>query len=459
MRYTSLITYVGLLLFLTCNSVSGQPPVKKMIDALVAQVGDNIVLLSDIENQKLQMAQNGMVVPPNAGCVILEELMFQNLLVNQAEIDSLVITDEQINAEMESRLRVVEEKFGGDRIKMETFYGKSFDQLKTEFFDDIKRRMLAQEMQRKITEDLEISPKEIKAYFDKIPVDSLPYINSRLGFQHIVCAPQITDIDKLRTKDELKDIRAKIISGKASFESMARIHSADKGSAKDGGRIEGSRGQMVPQFEATAFSLKVGEISEIFETDYGYHFMKLLERKGDDYICQHILMSPEFSMTELDNASKKIEECHVRLLSKEITWDQAVLEYSTDKETKYNKGTIMNPINGQDDWSTDELGQVDPQIFALTDVLKPGEFTTPTFYTDFMSRKEGIRIVRLSERSEPHVANLKDDYPMIQRAAENEKRENTINDWVKSKIQNAYVRIDPSFLNCEFRFPWSGNTN
>jgi peptidyl-prolyl cis-trans isomerase SurA len=428
-------------------------PGGRVVNKVVAQVGDNIILLSDIENQKLQAVQAGVETSRDMECAILEELMMGELLINQAKLDSLVVSDEQVDAEMENRLRIIESKIGS-RQKLEEFYGKTITQIKEEFREQIKDKILAEEMERKIVADVTVTPKEVAEFFKSLPKDSIPYINMKLSFQQIVNYPSITKADKLRAFNELKEIREAIVIEGKSFETQARINSEDPGSAPLGGKIEASRGMMVPQFEATVFKLKVGEISEIIETTYGYHIIKLVSRKGDDYVCQHILKMPEFSPDAINQSAIKMDSCYRLLKENKITWDDAVLRFSNDELTKQNKGIITNPITGDQTWDMEDLNQVDQQIYLLTDAMEKGDYTSPNLYVDIYERKQGIRIVRLMERYQPHVANLKDDYSLIKSAAENDKKQRIITEWTNSKIGNAYIRIDKQFSGCEFKSNW-----
>lgn len=425
----------------------------KVVDKIVAQIGDNIILLSDIQAQKLQMIQADMEVDDQTECAILEELMTQNLLLNQAILDSVVVADAQVDAEMENRIRVIEQQIGG-RQKLEEFYGKSVTQIKEEFRELIRERLMAQEMQRQITEGVSVTPKEVEEFFATIPKDSVPYINSKLSFQQIVFYPEITKADKARAKAEVEKIREDIVKNGKSFSTMARIHSQDPGSARDGGKLEATRGMMVPQFESTAFSLEKGEISEVFETDYGYHILQLIDRKGDDYVCRHILIIPEYSEEALEKAAYRIDSCYNRLKRNEITWNQAVIQYSNDEKTMQNKGIITNPITGEQSWSMEDLNQVDRQIFVLTDALEVGDISQANLYVDPFERKQGIRIVRLMKRTDPHLANLTQDYALIKRAAENKKKEDIMNEWTQDKIGNAYIKIDEMFGSCSFNNQW-----
>lgn len=437
-------------LLLLSFGVLAQP--RKTIDKVAAQIGENIILLSDIEAQKLQAINSGVTLTPDADCRILEDLMFQNLLLNQAELDSIVITDAQVDAEMENRIRVIEQQIGG-RQKMEDYYGKTITQIKIEFRPLIKKRLLAEEMQRQITQNVAVTPKEIEAFFKTIPVDSIPLINAQLSFQQIVVFPTITKEDKQLAWNTLENIRLGILNGK-KFEDEAKKYSQDPGSASKGGVMNASRGMMVAAFEAAALSLKEGEISNVFETEFGYHIVKLIKRNGDDYICSHILIIPEFSRESLNAAAQKIEECYTALNQNNITWDDAVLKYSNDVNTKQNRGIITNPITGEQTWSMEDLNQVDQQIYLLTDALNKGDISSPSLYYDFNERKQGVRIVRLMERTSPHRANLVDDYALIQNAALSQKKQKTLNDWTDSKIENAFIRIDGSYAGCVFDHKW-----
>ncbi|MDO7609865.1 MAG: peptidylprolyl isomerase [Crocinitomicaceae bacterium] len=452
-----MIKYIPLsLVLLFTSTVFAQNG--KLVNKVLAQVGDNIILLSDIEIQKLQAKQSEMEVDFDFSCSVLEQLMVQELLVNQAKLDSIPVSDEQVDAEMENRLRIIEKDMGG-RAKLEEYYGKTSTQIKEEFRSVIKDRILAQEMERTITNGISVTPKEVSSFFEALPKDSIPFINMKLSFQQIVIYPDINAEDNKRAYNELNEVLDLIVVGGKSFETMARIHSDDPGSASLGGKIEASRGMMVPQFESTVFKLKVGEVSDIIETQYGYHIIKLISRKGDDYTCLHILNMPEFSNDAINSASIKMDECYKRLNENEITWNEAIAIYSNDERTKQNLGIITNPITGDQMWDMEDLNQVDQQIYLLTDAMEKGDITSPNLYIDIYERKQGIRIVRLMERFTPHIANINDDYSLIKAAAENDKKERTMGTWINSKISNAFIRVDESYSKCEFSHKWFSNSN
>jgi peptidyl-prolyl cis-trans isomerase SurA len=354
---------------------------------------------------------------------------------------------------MEQRIRVIEGQIGG-RQKLEEFYGKTIGDIKREFKTVIKDQLLSKEMERTITANVSITPREVRRFYENIPLDSIPLISSQLSFQQIVQYPEITTKDKERAFNKLADIRKKIIKNGKSFSTQARIHSMDPGSATEGGKINATRGMMVPQFEAAVFSLDKNGISDVFETNYGYHIVQLLDRKGDDYSCRHILIIPEFEFEAIAVAEKKMDSCYQLLSSGEISWEEAVTRFSNDETTRQNNGTITNPISGDIMWSMEDLNQVDQQIYLLTNSLEKGDLSTPSLYTNMMERKEGIRIVKLVDRTVAHRANLKDDYALIKSAAESEKKQKIVSEWTTSKIGNAYIRLDEDYKNCNFSNNW-----
>ena len=425
----------------------------QVIDKVIAQVGDNMVLLSDIQSQRMQAIQSGEKDTANLDCMLLEQLLYQNLLINQAKLDSVVITDAQVDGEMENRLRVIISQIGS-RDALEKFYGKSTSAIKDEFRPAIKNRLLAQEMERQITDGVTVSPKEIETFFKGLSKDSIPYINAKLRLQQIAIFPEVTESDKEKASKFLDDIRNKIIAGEKSFKSMAALYSEDPGSRAQGGEIVATRGQMVPQFEAAVFSLKPGEISKVIESDYGFHIIQLEERKGDDYSCRHILIIPTTSDEEFAKASAKIEECFAKLRKNEITWNDAVMLYSNDADTKWNQGNLSNPYTGDQFWDMENLNQIDPQIYILISGIKVGEISQPSTYEEMAKHRTGVRILRLAQQTLPHAANLTEDYQLIQNAALNLKKQQTIKEWVNNKIRNAYCRIDSEYSDCDYQYVW-----
>lgn len=450
-----LIISLGMASLSNAQIITGEtsPSSREVIDRIIAQVGSLPILLSDLENQKIQYQSEGRKLTPQMGCVALEELMYQKLLLNQAKLDSVVITDAQVNAEMENRLRTIEYQIGG-KEKLEQFYGKSYVQIKDEFREVIRDRMMAQEMERQITFDVEVSPKEVEEFFKSIPTDSVPLINESIAIQQIVIYPKITQESRNEVIEKLNQWRQDVIDGKRDFAMLATLNSEDLGSARDGGKLEATRGMMVKPFEAAAFSLQPGEVSEVVETQFGYHIIQLISRTGDDYVARHILLTPEVGRKEISEAAAIADECHERLKKHEITWEQAVLEYSEDEDTRQNQGSLTNPYTGELYWDIANINEIDPQIFGLVNYLEVGEISRPDMYSDMMKRREGVRIVRIKDRTKPHRANLKDDYNFIKQSAETNKKGDIIEEWVNEKVKKTYIRIDEKYEDCNFTYLW-----
>ncbi len=457
MKLQSINKYFFLLfmgLFLTQTS-RAQGDGFKVIDKIVAQIGDEIILLSSLQEQRLQLIQSGIEGNTLSDCAFLEEFMFEKLLINQAKIDSIEVPDEMVNQEMEQRLDYIAKQIGSIE-KLEEFYGKSVARIKAEFFDLIKKRMLAERMRETITENVRITPNEVKEFYKSLPKDSIPYINSKITVAQIVIYPEITTADKNLAKTRLEGYLKDILEGNKKFQNLAALYSDDPGSKVSGGDLGWqTRGTMVPEFEAALFNLKPMEISPVFETMYGYHIVQLLERKGDNYHSRHILISPKVSDMELDRAANLVDSLYKQINYGNITFEEAARRFSQDLESKYNGGQIVNPYTNDYFWDVQNINDIDPQMYRLIQGLKIGNYSTPSLYDNYMDRKQGVRIVKLLGRTEPHIASLETDRQLIEMAALNQKKEAVIDAWIASKIGGNYVEIAPEYLNsCKFKYNW-----
>jgi peptidyl-prolyl cis-trans isomerase SurA len=427
----------------------------KVIDKIVAQIGDEIILLSSLQEQRLQLIQSGIEGNTLSDCAFLEEFMFEKLLINQAKIDSIEVPDEMVNQEMEQRLDYIAKQIGSIE-KLEEFYGKSVARIKAEFFDLIKKRMLAERMRETITENVRITPNEVKEFYKSLPKDSIPYINSKITVAQIVIYPEITTADKNLAKTRLEGYLKDIVDGNKKFQNVAALYSDDPGSKVSGGDLGWqTRGTMVPEFEAALFNLKPMEISPVFETMYGYHIVQLLERKGDNYHSRHILISPKVSDMELDRAANLVDSLYKQINFGNITFEEAARRFSQDLESKYNGGQIVNPYTNDYFWDVQNINDIDPQMNRLIQGLKIGNYSTPSLYDNYMDRKQGVRIVKLLGRTDPHIASLETDRQLIEMAALNQKKEAVIDAWIASKIGGNYVEIAPEYLKtCTFKYNW-----
>ena len=448
LNYIKIVLSVVLVLLLSLNAKA------QLIDKIVAQVGDEIIMLSDIEQRKLQMIQEGIEVSNSNNGQILEKILYQKLLINQAQIDSLEVSDDMVNGEMEQRIRYFQDQIGG-KEELEKFYGKSVAQIKAEFFTTIKKRMLSEMMEDKVTETMTITPKNVKTFFKDLPKDSIPYINSKISVAHIVIYPEITDDDKLNAKQELEGYRNQIVSGEKSFKSLAILKSNDPGSRiKEGDLGWQKRGTMVPPFEAALFELQPDEISPVFESQFGYHIIKMIERKGDNYHVRHILIKPKSNNKAFENAAVKLDGIYQDLKAGKIEFDFAANKYSSDEKSKNNGGKIVNPYTNDYFWDVQNINEIDPQMYRIVDRLKDKEVSSPSLYDNMREQKSGVRIVKLLGKTEPHLANLSDDYQLISKACEEEKKQGVIKEWIEEKITGAYIRIDKDFQNSNFTYNW-----
>lgn len=422
----------------------------KVIDQVVAIVGKNIILESDIENQYYQYRmQSGSISGGTAvRCQFLESALFQKLLLDKAEVDSIVVTELQIEQTMDQRLRFFIAQLGS-RERFEEYYGKSIEEFKEEFYGEVENQLKVEEAQRLIVENVAVTPSEVKAFFRNIPKDSIPLVNSTVEIGELIRTPPISLEQKLAIKDRLRDLRKRVMDGE-SFATLAILYSEDPGSAKKGGELGFyGRGELYKEFEAVAFKLKEGEVSEIVETEAGFHIIQMIERKGEYVNVRHILLKTKVSPYDLAKAKAFLDTIADQLRTDSISWDDAVLKY-TDSDNKNGGGLLINPKTGT---TAFEVTDLDPQVSFVIDKLKVGEVSSPVIVeTD--DGKEAYRLLYLKKRSLPHRANLQEDYNQIQGWALMEKQSEVFKQWVDRKVKKTYVRINEKFKDCEFEYDW-----
>lgn len=438
-----LITLILLLTF--TNALISQ----QLIDKVIAVVGDKAVLYSEIEGQKIQAQQQGIKLTKEDDAMLLEELMFQKLLLHQAEIDSLEVSESQVTTELDQRIQYFAAQIGGVS-ELEKFYEKSIEEIKDEFFEQIENRLKTQQMEDKITADVTVSPKEIKHFFNEIPVDSIPEIGSKVAVAQIYIRPEVTFEEKKKIKKKLNDLRTKVISGELTFKIAAEFYSEDPGSKKLGGDFGWvTRGTFVPEFDAVAFKIPLNEVSEVFETQFGYHTTIIEERRGEQFKGKHILLAFKVGDNQLSETKQKLDSLRAAILEEKTTWDEAVLTYSDDDQTKGSKGIIYNENSGSMYWDMREL---DPQIFAAINTLKVGEISKP----QLLQTRDGAayRLIMLNKQTDPHKANLKDDYQLIQNFTLQNKKADVIKEWTDNKINDVFIKIDDEYIDGNFQYKW-----
>jgi peptidyl-prolyl cis-trans isomerase SurA len=419
------------------------------IDKVVAVVGEKPILLSEVRSQFEQMKAQNENADSSMACIILEDLILQKLMVNQAEKDSVEVTDAQVDAELDKKIRYFVAQIGSVE-ELENYLGKSIAQIKDDFREKIRDQLLVQQMQSKIAGEVKVSPAEVRAFYNSIPKDSLPFVESEIQIAQIVRKPPVNIAEKERVFKEISDIRQRILDGK-SFASMAAFYSEDVGSAAKGGELGFvGRGDLVPEFEAAAFQLKGKEISPVIESMYGYHIIQLIERRGELINVRHILMAPKASPEDLDKARIKLDSILQQIRLGSISFEDAAQRFSDDADSKNNAGLMVNSATGS---TLFEISQLDQSLFFVVDKLKVGEISEPVVVRSG-EKKEAYRIAMLRSRTEPHVANLEEDYQRILSAAENEKREKKVREWIARKRKSFFVKINPDYTWCTFINDW-----
>ena len=422
----------------------------KVIDKVVAVVGENAIYYSDIENQYMQYIMQGYTSDGQAmRCQIFEEVLFAKLLLNQAQIDSIEISDEQVEAEMDRRLQYFISQIGS-KEKLEEYYSKSIMQIKSDLRTVIHDQMLSEQVKRGITSDIHITPSEVRDYYKSIPKDSIFTVPSEIEYSEIVMEPKVTPEEKAFARDKLDGIRKRIVDG-ADFASMARIYSEDPGSAAKGGELgDFTRGVMYPEFESAAFALQEGEISPIVETEAGFHILQLIKRKGDYINVRHILIQTKISPISLEKTKNLMDSIYQLIAGGKITFEQAAQLYS-DEETRNNGGAAINPQTGNRSFNPQQL---DKNLFFVLDNMNVGEIKPPMIYQKDRTVK-AFRIIRLDKRTKPHKASLETDYDLIQDAALSTKKSDAISVWILDKTQRTYINIlDDNLRKCQFEYKW-----
>jgi peptidyl-prolyl cis-trans isomerase SurA len=420
-----------------------------LVDQVVATVGNQIILRSDIEKQYIQYIAQGGEAADEAKCGIFDQLILSKLMVNQAAIDSVEVPEAQVESELDRRMRFYIRQIGSEQ-KLEEYFKTTIRQLKAELRDMIREQLLVQTMQGRITKNVTATPNDVREYFNSIPPDSLPYIDAELEIAQILRRPPVSDEERKAVRARLEDFRKKILAGE-DFAVYAALYSQDPGSAKKGGELGFfERGTMVPEFEATAFNLKPGEISPIIETKFGFHILQLIERRGDQINVRHILLVPRTSDADLIRCVNSLDSIRQQIVKGSITFEEAALKYSDDEDTRNNGGLMINPETNTTRLSPDKIDRL---LFFQVDTLPIGQISPPLMMNN-ADGKTAYRIVMVKTRTKPHQANLRDDYQKIQEVALSDKQAKVLSDWVEKKRKATYININPEFSSCQELQHW-----
>lgn len=425
---------------------------KVIADKIIGVVGDKIILYSDIRNAIMDAQRQGQPLPDNAECLIMEQALAQKALVLQAEKDSLVVSEAEIEALLDNQVRGFVQMYGS-KDALEQIAGRTVYQIKEDFRQPFTERKLAEMMRMKIVENIRITPNEVKDYFDKIPVDSLPFYESELEVGEVIMYPKASRDLELYAMEELKDFKKQVEEGRQRFETLASLYTDDPGSKNTGGMyaINRTEKQMDPTFIAQAFRLREGQISPVFKSKFGYHIIQMVSRAGDDATVRHILKIPAITDTEVGEVTTKMDSLRNRLVEGTLEFGEAVNRYSEDENSKFTGGMRQC---GNGTFCT--IDQLDKDLVLQLASLQPGDYSQPIAFTDQQGKK-AVRIIYLKSRTEPHRENLKDDYNKVADRALEEKKYGVIEKWFTSKIPSFYLEIDPQFTSCQQLGLWMEN--
>ncbi|MEM0938497.1 MAG: peptidylprolyl isomerase [Bacteroidota bacterium] len=434
-------TVINLLFLLTLSNVArSQDGI--VIDKIIAKVDDYVILKSELERSYLDYLSQGQARGRNAKCEILQQLVVNKMLMAQSEIDSIFILDAEVNSNLDRRLAYMAQQFGGEQ-EIEKAYGKSIERIRSEIFDNIKEQLTIQRMQSELTADMKITPSEVKKFFKNIPQDSLPYFSTEVSIAQIVKHAEPGKLQKDKVKNLLIDLRSRIENGEV-FPDLARQYSQDPGSARKGGELGFyGRGELAPEYEATALSLRQGEISMPVETQFGFHLIELLEKRGNTYRTRHILVTPQPNQADYNQTEKYLDSIRTMIIEEKITFQAAASEYSDDQETSSAGGFFQ-----------DETGalrvpaeQLDPNIFFTIDTMKIGNITKSLRFQQ-PDGSFAYRIIYFKDKIKPHLANLDEDYQKIAAAALARKKNLKISQWFEKARSNVFIELDPEYEYC-----------
>ena len=442
-------TYLFLSVFGFILMAQGQ---SQTVDGVVAIVGGDIILKSEVDEQYDIMRRQNFGEELSE-CAVCEELLFQKLLIHHAAIDSVTVGEEEVESNMDRRIQQLIAQMG-DQKKLEEFYEKSVVEIKEDMRTLIRDQLTAQRMQMTVVEGIEVTPSEVREYYENLPQDSIPLINEEVELSQIVKYPEISKEAEQEVIDKLKSLKERIENG-TSFSSMAILYSEDPGSNKKGGEYKAiQRGVFVKEFEAIAFNLKRGEISDPFKTEFGYHIVQLLEKRGEELDLRHILIKPKMTQENLQEAKNFLDSIAVAISNGDMTFEEAANKYSEDEQTKFNGGQMSNFQSGNNRF---EVSALDRGLFAVVNKMEQGQISE-TGYFQSQDQREAFRIVRLDKKFEPHKANLDIDFTRIKGFALQEKQSRIVEEWKEEKLVETFVKINTGYFSCDQTLAnWNSN--
>jgi len=439
------ITGLLLLMLLVVNTAFAQD---KVIDQIVAIVGGNIILKSDIEKMYIDQQAQGITSQGDMKCEILENFLIDKLLIAEAELDTLIeVTDSQINQQMDAQMQMYISHFGSEQA-VENYFKKPIVEIRAEMQEVIRNQLLSSQMRNKIVQDVKVTPSEIRQFYRNMSEEEIPVIPRQFEYAQITIKPEIELQEENRVKAELRELKRRIEEG-ASFAAMAVMYSEGP-SAGNGGEIGyQGRAQLDPEYAARAFNLDEGEISNVVETEFGYHIIQLIDKQGEKVNTRHILMKPDVTTEAKEEAFTRLDSLASLIRKGEIPFAEAARHFSSDRNTRNNGGIAINPNDMSSKFTVEEL---DADVSRIIPDMKINEISEAFETIDPESRQTVFKIIKLLEKTEEHKANLQHDYQQIANIVLANKREKVLEEWVNDKQAQTYIRIDPTYANCNFDF-------
>ncbi len=442
-------TQIAICVAAALASSFAAPAQTRLIDEVVASVGDDAILSSDIEYQYGQAMIEGVNYGGDMKCHIFEQLLIQKMMLNQAKIDSVEVKDSEGAQQVDARINYFVQQVGG-QDKLEEYFGKPIQQIRRDQMETVRTQMITQRMQQNITKDVKVTPADIRNFYNSMSEDSIPFVPAQYEIQQILVYPEIEQKEIDRIKNRLRDFQKQVAEGR-DFATLAVLYSEDPGSASRGGDLGWySKSGFVPEFSAVAFNMKEkGKVSKIVETEFGYHIIQFIDRKGDRINCRHILLKPKVTPESRKKATAFLDTVVKYIDENKLTFEEAAMRFSMDKDTRSNGGTMVNPEDGTVKF---QLGQIPAEIAKAIQGLNEGEVSKPFSMMDDRKGKETMRLVRLVKKYAPHKANINDDYDMLKTMVENQKRKQMLDEWILNKQKELYVVITPDWQGCDFQY-------
>ena len=442
--------YALWVLLLASVSAFGQ---NNVIDEVVWVVGDEAILKSDVESERLNAQYEGRKFDGDPYCIIPEQLAIQKLFLHQAELDSIDVSEQEVLGQLERQVNWYIDQIGS-KEKMEEYFNKTSTQIREMLRENIRNGLIVQRMQQQIMGDIKIVPADVRRYFKDLPRDSIPFIPTQVEVQIIAFEPKIPQEEIDRVKKTLRDYTERVEKGEISFGTLARLYSEDPGSARRGGEYGfQSRGEVVPEFANVVFNLTdPKKVSKVFETEYGYHIAQLIEKRGDRVSYRHILMKPKVEEKELEKSLNRLDSVAKDIRNAKFTFDDAATYLSQDKDTRNNHGLMANPKTGTARFEMQDLAQISQEIAKVVNELNVGEISEP-FTMVNNKGKEVCAIVKLKARIDGHKATITEDYQRLKSIVEAKRGEEKLDKWIREKQKSTYVRINENWVKCDFKYP------